>query len=84
MSHQEKLLSRLNEYQLMVEEILGGMDMMISRLEHRVEALERSAGIVTNSDNTNQNDVHQIKQEMQQLRLDMQRGFSVLLQQKER
>lgn len=84
MSHQEKLLSRLNEYQLMVEEILGGMDMLISRLEHRVEALERSAGIVTNSDNTNQNDVHQIKQEMQQLRLDMQRGFSVLLQQKER
>ena len=83
MSHQEEILSRLNEYQLMVEEILGGMDMMISRLEHRVEALERSAGNSTNSSNTKQNDVHQIKQDMQQLRLDMQRGFSVLLQQKE-
>lgn len=36
---------KIDEYHLMVEEVLGGMDMMVSNLETRVLSIEQALGI---------------------------------------
>ena len=36
-----ELDKKMNEYHLMIEEVLGGMDLLLSRLEQRVNALEK-------------------------------------------
>jgi hypothetical protein len=40
------LLAEIKEYQLMVEEVLGGMDIMISQLDKRVSAIEKLIDII--------------------------------------
>ena len=78
-SGSDELLTRMNEYQLMVEEVLGGMDMMLSRLESRVVALEEKSGITSGACGTSNADINQVRAEMQKLRLDTQRGFDFVL-----
>jgi len=43
----DNINAKVEEHHLMVEEVLGGMDIMISQLERRITNIERTLGIKT-------------------------------------
>ena len=45
MNGKDSIREKVDEYHLMIEEVLGGMDMMITKLDSRVKRLEEATGI---------------------------------------
>jgi len=42
---QNQLRSQMEQHLLMVEEVLGGMDLFVQRLEHRITRIEEGLGL---------------------------------------
>jgi len=70
--------AKINEYHVMIEEVLGGMDMMISRLESRVQCLEEILGIDNEDDNNNgENRIEFLSNELKCLKLEITEGLNL-------
>jgi len=66
---QKDLNAKVEEYHLMVEEVLGGMDIMMTQMDERINHLEKAIEILQldkldNHNNSLREDIKQLKREM--------------------
>ena len=64
--------AKFDEYHLMIEDVLGGMDMMVTRLEIRISALEDILGISSES-----NHIDSLHEKIHRLRVEVTEGLNL-------
>jgi hypothetical protein len=70
--------AKIDEYHLMIEEVLGGMDMMISRLESRVASLEKDLCKKTKESRClDTNQFETLTEDLAKLKLEITEGFNL-------
>ena len=70
--------AKIDEYHLMIEEVLGGMDMMISRLESRVASLEKDSCIKTQEGRClDTNRFETLTEDLAKIKLELTEGFNL-------
>jgi hypothetical protein len=68
-SSESDLHAKIDEYHLMIEEVLGGMDIMMTKMERRLNKLEKVIEIQTTKEPENslqflQDDINKLKTEI--------------------
>lgn len=74
-NNESDLNAKIDEYHLMVEEVLGGMDMMISRLSERLQVLETK--LESSSDGPKDDGFTSVKDEINTLRNEVTEGLKL-------
>lgn len=70
--------AKIDEYHLMVEEVLGGMDIMISRLDQRLHAVEDTLNIHDkNKLNEKPNDFTVLRDDLNKLKIEVTEGLNL-------
>ena len=73
---------KIDEYHLMIEEVLGGMDIMISRLDARITSLENAIeSIPSNSSMLADNELTQLRKDVNLLKDEVKEGFKLAFRQ---
>ena len=77
-SSNDDIHKKIKEYHIMVEEVLGGMDMLVSRLESRVQVLEDTLGIKSKDKRKNRsNRIDSLSNELKDLKSEVTEGLNL-------
>ena len=76
-ANKEDIHAKIDEYHLMVEEVLGGMDMMVSRLESRVQFLEEILGINEDKQKNEDNRIELLSNELKAFKSEVTEGLNL-------
>ena len=70
--------AKIDEYHLMVEEVLGGMDIMISRLDERLHVVEDTLNTHDkNKSNNKPNDFTVLRDDINKLKIEVKEGLNL-------
>jgi len=70
--------AKINEYHLMIEEVLGGMDMMLAQLNKRISLIENTLKTPKiEALEVPNHEVDLLREEMKQLKGEMMDGFNL-------
>lgn len=74
----KELSEKLDHYHLMIEEVLGGMDLMLTSMDKRISRIEKHMGIKTQDGlNKNGNEIKKLREEVAQLKEEMDAGLNL-------
>jgi len=70
----KKTKEQIDEYHLMIEEVLGGMDIMVSNIEKRVSTLEDRIDIALKDSS----EIHSLRKDMTKMKSELTSGFELV------
>ena len=78
-----ELDKKMNEYHLVIEEVLGGMDLALSRLDQRVNMLEKDKTSIVEENSKLNQDILVLQNEVSTLKENLMHGLNLALRNKQ-
>ena len=72
----KKIKAQIDEYHLMIEEVLGGVDLMLSRIDKRVFTLEAKVDRILDN-NLVSSEVNSLRKDMAEMESDLLNGLEL-------